>query len=72
MSTITSLHNPHVRSAVRLRDRRHRQRHGRILIDGARELGRALAAGVRLVEVFICPALCQSGDARRVVAALAD
>jgi len=72
MSTITSLHNPHVRSAVRLRDRRHRERHGRILIDGARELGRALAAGVRLVEVFVCRPLCQSEEARRALAALAD
>jgi len=71
MSTITSLHNPHVRSALRLRDRRHRQRQDRILIDGARELGRAIAAGVRLVEVFVCGPLCQSDEARRVVAALA-
>ena len=31
------------------RDRR------RILIDGARELGRALDAGATLVEVFVCP-----------------
>lgn len=71
MSTITSLHNPHVTSAVRLRDRRHREQQGRILIDGARELGRAIAAGVRLVEVFVCRPLCQGDEARRVVEALA-
>ncbi len=43
MFVITSLKNPRVKDAVRLRDRRHREKEGRILIDGARELGRAWA-----------------------------
>jgi TrmH family RNA methyltransferase len=64
---ITSLQNPHVKNAVALRDRRHREKQGRILIDGARELARAIAAGVRLTEVFVCERLCQSEDARRVL-----
>jgi hypothetical protein len=38
MPFITSLQNPHVKNARKLRDRRHRQKQGRILIDGAREL----------------------------------
>ena len=37
---ITSRHNPHVKEAARLRDRRQREKQGRILIDGVRELGR--------------------------------
>ena len=45
MPIITSLQNPRVKDAVRLRDRRHREKQGRILIDGARELHRAIAAG---------------------------
>lgn len=69
MREITSLKNPHVKAAVRLRDRGHRQKQGRILIDGARELNRALTAGVALVDVFVCEALCQSAEAQRVVAA---
>ena len=48
MHVITSLQNPRVKDAVRLRDRHHRQKQGRILIDGARELHRAIAAGVKL------------------------
>jgi len=64
---ITSLQNPQVKDAIRLRDRRHREKQGRIVIDGARELARAIAAGVRLVEVFVCERLCQSEDARRVL-----
>jgi TrmH family RNA methyltransferase len=69
---ITSRQNPLVKDAVRLRDRRHREKQGRIVIDGARELGRAIRAGVRLHQVFVCEALCQSEDARRVLELLGD
>jgi len=72
MTTITSLHNPRVKAAVRLRDARHRQKQGRILIDGARELARAIAADVALCEVFVCRALCTSEDARRLLGKLPD
>jgi RNA methyltransferase, TrmH family len=68
MSLITSLQNPRVKNAVRLRDRRHREKQGRILIDGVRELRRAIAAGVKLLEVFVCEPLCNSDDARQLLA----
>ena len=67
---ITSPHNPHVRAAARLRDRRQRERQGRTLIDGARELLRAVQACVPLVEVFVCRPLCTGEDAQRVLALL--
>jgi TrmH family RNA methyltransferase len=67
---ITSLHNPRVKAAVRLRDRRQREKQRRIRIDGARELLRAVRAGVPLAEVFVCEPLCQGDDARRVLAEL--
>ena len=67
---ITSLQNPRVKDAVRLRDRRHREKQGRILIDGGRELARAMAAGVRLREVFVCEPLCRSDESQRLLAAL--
>ena len=70
MSIITSLQNPRVKDAARLRDRRHREKRGQILIDGARELGRAITAGVSLREVFVCEPLCTSDDARRTLAML--
>ena len=63
---ITSLHNQRVKDAARLRDRRQRQRQGRIVIDGAREIERALDAGVEPLEAFVCASLCNSDDARRV------
>ncbi|MEN6459445.1 MAG: RNA methyltransferase [Thermoguttaceae bacterium] len=70
MLTITSPQNPRVKNAVHLRDRRSREKQGRILIDGVRELHRALGAGVRLLEVFVCEPLCQSDEARQLLALL--
>ena len=67
---ITSTQNQRVKDAARLRNRRQREKQGRLLIDGARELGRAIDGGLELVEVFVCRPLCQSDDARAVVARL--
>lgn len=68
---ITSLHNQRVKDAARLRDRRQRQRQDRIVIDGARELRRALDVGIVPLEAFVCEELCHSDDARRALARLA-
>ncbi|HYO24930.1 MAG TPA: TrmH family RNA methyltransferase [Lacipirellulaceae bacterium] len=67
---ITSRQNARVKDAVKLRDRRQRERQGRFLIDGARETVRALAAGIEVVEAFLCEARCTSAEAREAVAAL--
>jgi RNA methyltransferase, TrmH family len=64
---ITSPHNPRVQRAGRLRDGRQRQKEQRILIDGSREILRAVAAGVALDEVFICREICRSPDSRRLL-----
>ena len=69
---ITSLQNSHVKDATRLRERRGRQQQGRIIIDGARELLRAIDAGVDLVEVFVCEPLCHSDASRDVLLRLKD
>ena len=50
---ITSVQNPRVKDAVRLRDRRGRERQGRLIIDGRREVERALAAGLPLIDIFV-------------------
>jgi TrmH family RNA methyltransferase len=62
MLRISSPQHPRVKEAVGLRDRRRRQRERRTLIDGVRELSRAVAAGVPLVEVFVCPPLCRGPE----------
>ncbi len=69
MELITSLQNPRVKQAARLREQRQRKRQGRIVIDGAREIARALAGGVRMLELFYCDALCASADCRRAIEA---
>jgi TrmH family RNA methyltransferase len=61
---ITSLANPRVTAAAGLRDRRDRERAGLTLIDGARELRRALDAGVEVVEAFVCEPQLAGSDAR--------
>lgn len=72
MTTITSRQNPRVKDAVRLRERRHREKQGRILIDGVRELARATRAGIRLLEVFVCEPLCRGDEAERLLVMLPD
>lgn len=52
---ITSTRNPRVQAALALRDRRAREAAGMTLVDGARELARALAGGAEVVELFLQP-----------------
>jgi TrmH family RNA methyltransferase len=61
---IASPANPRVRAAAELRERRERDRTGRILIDGAREVVRALDAGVTLETIFLCEPLCRTDACR--------
>ncbi len=61
---LTSSGNPRIRAAIALRDRRHRDETGLTIIDGARELRRALDAGVDIVEAFICEEQLAGPDAR--------
>ncbi|MFQ5948943.1 MAG: TrmH family RNA methyltransferase [Acidimicrobiia bacterium] len=51
---IASLTNPKIKALIRLRTRRERDRTGMFLIEGNRELRRALEAGVNLEELYIC------------------
>ncbi|MBI3244453.1 MAG: RNA methyltransferase [Chloroflexi bacterium] len=53
---ITSLQNPKVKHALKLRERRQRKRDGLMLIEGYDELRLALASNVRLQTLFFCPA----------------
>jgi len=67
---LTSTANPRVRAVVRLRDRRERERSGLTLVDGARELRRALDAGLDVREVYVSEALLAGEDARAALDAL--
>jgi RNA methyltransferase, TrmH family len=56
---ITSVDNARVKEVVRLRSGRERRRSGLFLAEGPREVGRARAAGLRIVETYFAPALLE-------------
>ena len=61
---LTSVANPRVKAVVRLRDRRERDRTGLTIVDGSREIRRALEARVVVEEVFVCERLVAGPEAR--------
>jgi len=61
---ITSTANPRVKAVAGLRERRDRERTGRTIVDGAREVRRAIESGVVFDEAFVCVPLLQGPDAR--------
>jgi TrmH family RNA methyltransferase len=68
MDPISSVHNPHVRQLAALRDRRERARTGRILIDGAREIRRAIESGAIVEELVVCEELCTGAECAETLA----
>ena len=52
---ITSLQNPRIKQLVRLRERRARDEAGVFLVEGYREVKRALETGVALREFYAGP-----------------
>jgi TrmH family RNA methyltransferase len=68
---LTSTKNPRVKAAASLRDRRARDESGLTLVDGSRELSRALAGGAQIVEVFVHESPLDPG-ARDALARAAD
>ena len=64
---ITSLQNPRVKDAARLRESRARKLQKRFVIDGGREVLRALEANIPVRELFFCEELLRHSDACRAV-----
>ena len=62
--TLASPSNPRIKAAAALRERRARDATGLTLVDGARELRRALESGVEVMEAFVCEPLLAGEDAR--------
>jgi TrmH family RNA methyltransferase len=60
---IESVENPKVKDAVRLRERRARRKTGRFLVEGAREILRALDAGLRPATLFVEPSIVAGSEA---------
>ncbi len=51
---VRSHSNPKVRRLTKLRDNRARRQAKRVLVDGWREVGRALSAGLKLCGLYLC------------------
>lgn len=61
---IDSPQNARIKATARLRERRARKQSGLILIDGGRELLRAIESEVEVVEAYVCRAMLTGDDAR--------
>lgn len=69
---LTSLANPRVKGVVKLRQRSHRDELDRMIIEGYRELCRALDNSHAPVELFICEELFQGHNEPALIERCAD
>jgi TrmH family RNA methyltransferase len=69
---VSSRQNPRFKAALGLRGARERRERGLILVDGAREIDRALDAGVRPREAWIATERVRSDTARALLPRLAS
>ena len=67
---ITSVKNPRVQQAVKLRDRRGRERAGLTIIDGLREIRQGLEHGIEMVTAFVCAEDAASESCRELASRL--
>ncbi len=65
---IQSRQNPRVQALARLRDRAERDARGLFLIEGQRELSRALERGVAIEEAYHCPEMFRGPEQAELIA----
>ncbi len=66
---ISSVQNPQIKALVRLRNRRERDHTRRFLIEGYRELRRAVDRGVEIETLYVCEALFLGPNEPELIAA---
>ena len=64
---LSSLQNPRIKNAVKLRSRRARDQQRRFLVEGFRELTRAVAARLPIEDLYVCPELYLGENERALV-----
>ncbi|MEZ4630962.1 MAG: hypothetical protein R2880_09690 [Deinococcales bacterium] len=57
MRLIESPQNPSLKQLIRLQKKRYRDKEGLFVIEGMREVSRALLAQLEIQDYFICPSL---------------
>lgn len=63
---LTSLHNARIKNILKLNSRRHRDAREKTLVEGVREVERALQCGIVPHEAYICPELITTAEATAV------
>ena len=69
---LTSLQNPALKEVVRLRQRSHRDDNDLLIVEGYREVKRALDNEVPILRLFYCPELYQGKNEPAIVARCAQ
>ena len=67
---LTSVQNPHIKNVVRFNSRRRREAARLAIVEGQREVDRALKAGVVPQEAYFCPELLAGAAAKKTSAKL--
>lgn len=67
---ITSLRNPGIKTVISLRKRRERERAGLIVIEGIREVSRAIEASASIPQVYYCPAIIPAAESSALLGRL--
>ncbi|MEM7168193.1 MAG: RNA methyltransferase, partial [Planctomycetota bacterium] len=68
---LTSVQNPRIKRVVKLRQRRQRERERSFLIEGYRELTRAIEGAFPISELYHCPEMYLGDNEPALVAAIA-
>ena len=58
---ITSKTNPQVKNLVKLRNAKERKEQNKIIIEGYREISRAVTCGFQIDTLYICPEIADKG-----------
>lgn len=69
---VTSLQNAGIKEVVKLRQRSHRDENALLIVEGYREVKRALDNRVPILKLFYCPALYQGKNEPAIVARCAE
>ena len=69
---VSSRQNPHFKAALALRDAKERRARGHIIVDGAREIERALLGGIRPVEAWVASERVRGAPAQALLPRLAS
>jgi RNA methyltransferase, TrmH family len=63
---LTSIHNARIKNVLKLSNRRQRDAQQKTVVEGVREVARALSCGIVPQEAFVCPELITTEEATAV------